>query len=421
MKPELKKLIHSSDIEIMAPVGSYESLAAAINAGAGSVYFGVEGLNMRSASSVNFTLDDLRKIVELASAASVKTYLTVNTVLYDTDMEYMEKVLDAAAESGISAVIVSDQAAMIAARKRGIPVHLSTQLNISNVESLRFYSQWADVVVLARELELHQVKHIWNTIQKENICGPSGNPIRIEMFVHGALCMAVSGKCYLSLHEAWKSANRGECRQICRRSYTVTDDETGAQLKVDNKRIMSPKDLCTIEFLDRMIESGVRVMKIEGRARGAEYVSRTVHAYRNAADSIISGQWSEELAGQLKSTLEDVFNRGFWGGYYLGHPLGEWSDSYGSAARRRKVYAGRVTNFFSNISVAEVLLEGEALSSDDNILIIGQTTGVVEQKVGILRLDGPQEYSHVEKGSLAAFKTNEAVRRGDKVYIFNLR
>jgi len=403
----------------MAPVGSYESLAAAINAGAGSVYFGVEGLNMRSASSVNFSLDDLRRIVETASAASVKTYLTVNTVLYDSDMEYMEKVLDAAAESGISAVIVSDQAAMIAARKRNIPVHLSTQLNISNVESLRFYSQWADVVVLARELELHQVRHIWDTVRKENICGPSGNPIRIEMFVHGALCMAVSGKCYLSLHEAWKSANRGECRQICRRSYTVTDDETGAQLRVDNKRIMSPKDLCTIGFLDKMIEAGVRVMKIEGRARGAEYVSRTVSAYRRAADAVIGGTWSDNLAAELKKGLEDVFNRGFWGGYYLGHPLGEWSESYGSAARRRKVYAGRITNFFSNISVAEVLLEAEGLKCDDDILIIGQTTGVVEQKTGKLRLEGPTEYDSVPKGSLAAFKTEVPVRRGDKVYTFN--
>lgn len=410
----------SSDIEIMAPVGSLESLAAAINAGAGSVYFGVEGLNMRSASSVNFSLADLKQIVETATASSVKTYLTLNTVLYDSDMEYMGKVLDAAAEAKISAVIVSDQAAMIAARERGLEVHLSTQLNISNVEALRFYSKWADVVVLARELELHQVRSIWETVQREKICGPSGKLIKIEMFVHGALCMAVSGKCYLSLHEAWKSANRGECRQICRRSYTVTDDETGAQLRIDNKRIMSPKDLCTIEFLDKMIESGVRVMKIEGRARGAEYVSRTVAAYRKAADAIVEGIWSDELAKSLKTGLEEVFNRGFWGGYYLGHPLGEWSDSYGSAARRRKIYAGRVTNFFSKLSVAEVLLEGEGLKSTDDILVIGQTTGVVEQKAGTLRLEGPQEYDNVPKGSLAAFKAEMPVRRGDKVYIFNL-
>lgn len=331
-------------VELMLPVGSWESLVAAAQAGADSIYFGVQGLNMRSASSVNFSIEDMHRIVEFCASRGMKSYLTLNTVLYDSDLEYMGTVLDAARGAGVTAAIVSDQAAMVAARARGIEVHISTQLNISNIEAVKFYAAWADVVVLARELELPAVRRIYEEIERQNVTGPSGRLVQIEMFAHGALCMAVSGKCYLSLHEASKSANRGECRQICRRRYAVRDIETGNELEVDNQYIMSPKDLCTVDFLDAMIDSGVRVLKIEGRARGGEYVRRVGECYRRAIDAIEGGEWSADLAAELKNELARVFNRGFWGGYYLGHRLGEWTSSYGSSATERKAYVGKVTN-----------------------------------------------------------------------------
>lgn len=402
-------------IEIMAPVGSWESLSAALKAGAGSIYFGVQGLNMRSASSVNFTLDDLAQIVTQCREAGVKSYLTLNTVLYDQDVEYMRQVLDRAKVEQVSAVIIADQAAMNYARKIGLEVHLSTQLNISNIEAVEFYANFADVVVLARELSLPQVKYIYDQIRERDIRGPRGEYVRIEMFVHGALCMAVSGKCYLSLHEAWKSANRGSCRQICRRSYRVTDIETGAELEVDNKYIMSPKDLCTIDFLDKVLEAGVEVLKIEGRARGGEYVKAVVECYSQAIHAFENGSFDEELGVELKERLRRVFNRDFWGGYYLGHELGEWSRAYGSSATRKKVYVGKVTNYFSKLGVAEVLVEASELSTGSEVLILGPTTGAVEIMADELRVElkPTQTVIQGEKFSLAV---PELVRRGDKLY-----
>lgn len=412
----------ADNIEIMAPVGSWESLSAALQGGADSIYFGVQGLNMRSASSVNFSLDDLHAIVARCQAASVRSYLTLNTVLYDDDLPYMYQVLDAAKQAAITAVIVADQSAMIAAHARGLEVHISTQLNISNTEAVAFYSQWADVVVLARELTLPQVAHIFAQIHERNICGPSGKAIQIEMFAHGALCMAVSGKCYLSLHEAWKSANRGECRQICRRTYKVEDLETGAPLAVDNKYIMSPKDLCTIEFLDQMIAAGVRVLKIEGRARGAEYVRNVCECYKSAVKLIEQGQYSTDRATELQDNLRRVFNRGFWGGYYLGHKVGhtfgEWTSSYGSSATRKKVYLGKVTNFFSKIGVAEILLEAADLQVGVTLLFQGPTTGSVEMQCTEIRLPDGRAVDAVTRGSVCSVKTRSTVRRSDKVYLW---
>lgn len=402
-------------IEIMSPVGSWESLAAALNAGAGSVYFGVQGLNMRSASSVNFTLDDLSEIVSRCRAASVKSYLTLNTVLYDQDVEYMRRVLERALEEQVSAVIVADQAAMSYARRIGLEVHLSTQLNISNIESVEFYAAFADVVVLARELTLPQVRRIYEQIRERDIRGPRGEYVRIEMFVHGALCMAVSGKCYLSLHEAWKSANRGSCRQICRRSYRVEDMETGAELVVDNKYIMSPKDLCTVDFLDKIIEAGVEVLKIEGRARGGEYVRTVTECYRLAVEAVEHGRYSEEYAAELKERLRRVFNRDFWGGYYLGHELGEWSRAYGSSATRKKVYVGKVTNYFGKLGVAEILIEASELPVDSEVVILGTTTGAVEMVADEIRVDLlPTEVA--VQGEKCSVAVPEVVRRGDKLY-----
>lgn len=402
-------------IEIMAPVGSWESLAAAISAGANSVYFGVQGLNMRSASSVNFTLDDLAQIVEQCRTNGLKSYLTLNTVLFDEDLEYMRQVLDRALEERVTAVIVSDQAALDYAHQIGLEIHLSTQLNISNLESLRFYSRYADVVVLARELSLPQVKYIYDQIQQQNICGPRGELIRIEMFVHGALCMATSGKCYLSLHEAWKSANRGACRQICRRAYKVQDRETGAELEVDNQYIMSPKDLCTIEFLDEMIQSGVRVLKIEGRARGGEYVNRVVKSYAQALDAIAEQRYNTELTADLKEQLRGVFNRDFWGGYYLGHRLGEWSQAYGSSATEKKVYVGKVTNYFGRLGVAEVLIEAATLEVGEKGLFLGATTGALEMEIAEIRVDlNPVDIA--QQGERCSLVTTQMVRRGDKLY-----
>ena len=374
-------------LEIMAPAGNFECLQAAIQGGADSVYFGVEKLNMRSHSANNFKMTDLAEIVRICSEHGVKTYLTLNIVLYGSDLEDMRRTLDAAKEAGITAVIASDMAAIMYARQIGLEVHISTQLSISNAESLRFYAQFADVIVLARELNLGQVKEIKAIIDRDQICGPSGRLVEIEMFAHGALCMAISGKCYLSLHEYGASANRGSCYQICRRAYDVRDRETGAELTVDNKYIMSPKDLCTIEFMDKIIDAGVTVFKIEGRARSAEYVKRVASCYRRAADAVCNGTYTAELGAGLKKELEEVFNRGFWDGYYQGARLGEWADVYGSSATRKKAYCGKVTNWFGKLGVAEILVESYSLKVGDKILIIGPTSGCVEYTVPEIRVD----------------------------------
>ncbi len=383
----LKGKMEKRNLEIMAPAGNFECLHAAIQGGANSVYFGVEKLNMRSHSANNFKMTDLQEICDICRRHGVRTYLTLNIVLYNEDLEDMRRTLDAAKEAGITAVIASDMAAIIYARQIGVEVHISTQLSISNAESLRFYAQYADVIVLARELNLHQVKEIKTIIDRDNICGPSGRRVEIEMFAHGALCMAISGKCYLSLHEYGASANRGSCYQICRRGYEVTDLETGSQLVVDNKYIMSPKDLCTIEFMDKIIDAGVTVFKIEGRARSAEYVKKVASCYRRAADAVCDGTYTPELAADLKKELAEVFNRGFWDGYYQGARLGEWSEVYGSKATRRKVYCGKITNWFARLGVAEILVESASLKVGDRILIIGPTTGVVELDVPEIRVD----------------------------------
>lgn len=404
-----------SDFEIMAPVGSWESLAAALNAGADSVYFGIEKLNMRSHSSSNFTGDDLREIVARCNEKGVKTYLTVNTVLYDNDLEHMRQIVDVAKDAGVSAIIAADVAAMQYACSQGVEVHLSTQLNIANVEALKFYAQFADVVVLARELNLDQVKHIYDAIQTEQIKGKNGELVRIEMFCHGALCMAVSGKCYLSLHEFNRSANRGSCMQVCRRAYTVLDKEGDVQLDVDNAYIMSPKDLKTIHFMNKMMDAGVRVFKIEGRARGAEYVKNVVTCYKEAIDAYLNGTFTEEKIEKWDESLARVFNRGFWDGYYLGRRLGEWSHRYGSSATEKKVYIGKITNYFKNIGVAECLMETYDLKVGEKILITGDTTGAYEAVVEELRFD-LKPVEQVQKGQLFSIKTTELVRRGDKLY-----
>ncbi len=415
------------ELEIMAPAGNFECLHAAIQGGANSVYFGVGNLNMRSHSANNFTPDDLPKIVEICREYGVKTYMTLNIVLYGEDLAPMRKALDAAKVAGVNAIIASDMAAITYCRQIGLEVHISTQLNVSNVEALRFYSQFADVIVLARELNLHQVKDIHEAIVQEGIKGPSGNLVRIEMFAHGALCMAVSGKCYLSLQTYGASANRGACYQLCRRGYEVTDLETGTKLNIDNKYIMSPKDLCTIEFMDKIIGAGVKVFKIEGRARSAEYVKKTAECYRRAADAVCEGRYTPELAASLKEELSEVFNRGFWDGYYQGAKLGEWSDVYGSHATRKKIYCGKITNWFDRISVAEVLVESEALRKGDDILIIGETTGVIEQTVNEIRVD-LKPTGMAAKGTLCSIPVifpddiripgGKKLRRGDKVYIW---
>lgn len=407
--------MNRKDFEIMAPVGSYESLAAAINAGADAVYFGVEGLNMRAGSAANFNLDDLRNIVATASEAGVKTYLTVNTVIYDSEMPRLNEILDAAAAAGVSAVIASDIAAITATRARGIEVHISTQLNLTNIEAVRFYAAFADVVVLARELSMEQVKAIHEAIIRENITGPAGNPVRIEMFCHGALCMAVSGKCYMSLHEMNRSANRGECGQICRRGYRVTDLETGAELEIDNKYIMSPKDLKTIDFIDRMADAGVTVFKIEGRARGAEYVSTVVEAYDHALRAVADGSFSPELAADLTRSLSRVFNRGFWDGYYLGRRLGEWSSKYGSSATRVKHYAARGVRYFPKIGVAEFLMEAGELCQGDEVVIIGPTTGAITITIGEIRV-GELPVAKAVKGDSFSIKVPSKIRPSDRLY-----
>lgn len=404
------------EFEIMAPAGSWESLQAAIHAGADSVYFGIERLNMRSRSSSNFTTEDLHRIVALCKENNVKTYLTINTIIYDEDLELMREIVDNARMAGVTAIIASDVAVMQYAVSQGVEVHLSTQLNISNVEALRFYAQFADVVVLARELNMNQVAEIYRAIVNEDIRGRNGQLIRIEMFCHGALCMAVSGKCYLSLHEFNASANRGACMQVCRRAYTVKDKESDIELDVDNKHIMSPKDLKTIHFMNKMMDAGVRVFKIEGRARGPEYVKTVVTCYREAIEAHINGTYSEEKIAEWDTRLARVFNRGFWDGYYLGQRLGEWSSVYGSQATTRKVYVGKCTNYFQKIGVAEFILESHALNVGDEILITGETTGAYEAIADEIRVD-LKPVARVEKGESFSIKTTEPIRRNDKLYL----
>lgn len=403
------------EIEIMAPAGSWESLASAIQAGADSVYFGIEKLNMRSKSSSNFTTHDLRKIVSICTENKIKSYLTVNTILYDGDLNLMREIIDVAKEVEVSAIIASDVAALMYANSIGVEVHLSTQLNISNVESLKFYAQFADVVVLARELNMDQVADIYQSIVNENIRGKNGELIRIEMFCHGALCMAVSGKCYLSLHEKNLSANRGACNQICRRGYIVKDKDSEIELEVDNEYIMSPKDLKTIGFVDTMLQSGIRVFKIEGRARGPEYVKTVVSCYKEAIESCLTGTYTPDKINDWDRRLSRVFNRGFWNGYYLGQRLGEWSANYGSEATHKKIYIGKVTNYFSKLGVAEFLLEAQHLSVGDEILITGETTGAYEDVVDEIRVE-LKPVDKVVKGTYFSFKTNKLVRRNDKLY-----
>ena len=404
-----------SDFEIMAPVGSRESLRAAIQAGAGSVYFGVGRLNMRAHSANTFTLDDLRDVASTCAAHGMKSYLTVNTIIYDGDMDDMHAIIDAACEAGVSAVIASDMAVITYCRSVGMEVHLSTQLNISNVEALRFYSRFADVAVLARELSLEQVEAIHRRAVADGICGPSGRPVRIEMFCHGALCMAVSGKCYLSLDNAARSANRGECMQLCRRSYTVTDTETGTQLEIDNKYIMSPKDLKTIRFIDRMMQAGVRVFKIEGRARGPEYVYTVVTCYREAVAAVLDGTFTEEKKDDWDRRLATVFNRGFWDGYYLGRRLGEWNSSYGSAATERKVYVGRGVKYFSRLGVAEFTCEAAEFSVGDKMLVTGPTTGVMYVTADEIH-DDTSSVTTARKGTRVSLKVPGKVRPSDKLF-----
>ncbi len=407
-----------SDIEIMAPVGSYEALAAAIQAGADSVYFGIGHLNMRSASAANFTADDLARIVATAHAAGLKAYLTVNTVVYEEEIATVNEIIDRAKAEGVDAIIATDMAAILYARRVGVEVHISTQSNISNSEAVKFFSQWADTVVLARELTLEQVARIRREIVENDIRGPRGKLVEIEMFAHGALCMSISGKCYLSLYETGCSANRGACRQLCRRKYTLTDRETGAAVDIDGQYVLSPKDLCTIDFLDRMIDAGVRVLKIEGRARGAEYVKRVVECYDEALRAIEAGTYTPESAAALKERLRTVFNRGFWEGYYAGRPVAEHSAHYGSAATRRKVYVGKVTNFFKKLSVAEVLVEAAPLRRGEEIFFMGPTTGVAEQQLDELHGPDGSPVDGVSQGELCAIRTPGLVRRGDQLYKF---
>lgn len=407
-----------SDIEIMAPVGSYESLAAAVRAGADAVYFGVGKLNMRSASAANFSLDDLSRIVRTAHAAGVRAYLTVNTVVYEDEIRTVHEVIDRAKREGADAVIASDMAAILYARRIGLEVHVSTQCNISNSEAVKFFAQWADTVVLARELTLEQVAAIRREIVENEIRGPRGELVEIEMFAHGALCMSISGRCYLSLYETGCSANRGACRQLCRRKYTVTDRETGAALDVDGRYVLSPKDLCTVDFLDRMIAAGVRVLKIEGRARGAEYVKRVVECYDAALRALEAGTYTPGYAAGLKERLATVFNRGFWEGYYAGRPVAELSGAYGSSATRRKVYVGKVTNFYRRHSAAEVLVEAAPVAVGDEIFFMGVTTGVAEQRLEELHGPDGSPADAVVQGQLCAIHTPGPVRRGDRLYKF---
>ena len=407
--------MNRKDFEIMAPVGSYESLYAAINAGADAIYFGVEGLNMRARSSVNFTLDDLRNIASICDENGVKSYLTVNTIIFDNDIATCHAIIDAVKQSGISAIIASDIAAITYARSIGVEVHISTQVNITNIEAVKFYAQFADVVVLAREMNMEQVRAIYDAIREQDIRGPHGELVRIEMFCHGALCMAVSGKCYLSLHEMNYSANRGSCAQICRRGYTVTDRESGAQLDIENQYIMSPKDLKTIHFLNKVIDAGVRVLKIEGRARGPEYVKIAVECYNEAIEACCNGTYNEEMIADWDERLSKIFNRGFWNGYYLGQRLGEWSSKYGSSATRVKQYVAKGIRYFSKIGVAEFQMESGELHVGDEIVITGPTTGALILTVDEIRVD-LKPVEKTVKGERFSIKVAEKVRPSDRMY-----
>ncbi len=406
-----------TDFEIMAPVGSWESLTAAWQGGADAIYFGIEGLNMRSKSSVNFSLDDLRSIAAWCREHGMKSYLTVNTIIYDEDIDYMHKIVDAAREAQISAVIASDMATILYARSIGVEVHISTQVNVSNSEAMRHYAQWADVMVLARELNLDQVSAIHDTIVRDGVCGPHGKPVKIEMFCHGALCMAVSGKCYLSLHETGASANRGACRQICRRNYLVTDRDTGDELAIENKYIMSPKDLKTIHFMNKMIRAGVRVFKIEGRARGPEYVRTVASCYNEAINSIIDGTYTDEKIADWDERLATVFNRGFWNGYYLGQRLGEWTSKYGSSSTRVKVYAAKGIRYFTKLGVAEFLMEAGELRVGDEVYVTGPTTGAVPLTIKEIRVD-LEPVEKAVKGEHFSIKTNVKIRPSDKLFLW---
>lgn len=403
------------EYEIMAPVGSRESLAAAIQAGAGSIYFGIGQLNMRSHSANHFTIEDLKEIAETCNERGIKTYLTVNTVIYGEDINTMREIIDAAKAANITAVIVSDVAVMVYCRQVGMEVHLSTQLNISNIEALKFYAQFADVAVLARELNMDQVAEIYRQIEEQDIRGPRGELVRIEMFCHGAFCMAISGKCYMSLHDSNRSANRGQCTQICRRSYTVTDNETGNQLEIDNKYIMSPKDLKTIRFIDKMMKAGVRVFKIEGRARGPEYVYEVVTCYKEAIQSVLDGNYTEEKKNQWDERLSTVFNRGFWDGYYQGQRLGEWTKNYGNKATEKKVLVGKVMKYFSKLRVAEIAVEASEIEKGQNMLITGPTTGILKFDASEIRYD-LQPVDKAEKGWRVSIPVPDKVRPNDKVY-----
>ncbi len=421
MNGDCKKVItfaamKRKDFEIMAPVGSRESFAAALQAGADSIYFGIEHLNMRAHSASTFTISDLKEIADTCRQHGVKSYLTVNTIIYGEDLPLMREILDAAKEASISAVIASDIAVMTYANKIGVEVHLSTQLNISNIEALRFYAQFADVVVLARELNIRQVHEIYEAIVADNICGPSGQLIRIEMFCHGALCMAVSGKCYLSLQNTGRSANRGECMQICRRSYVVKDKETDIELEVDNKYIMSPKDLKTIRFLDQLMEAGVRVFKIEGRARGPEYVKTVVECYSEALAAILNGHFNEVLKDSFDSRLSTVFNRGFWDGYYQGQRLGEWTENYGSQATERKVYVGRGTKYYSRLGLGEFHIEAAELHVGDKFLVTGPTTGALYGVIEEMHDDTNTAVPIAHQGANVSFKVDAKIRHSDKLF-----
>ena len=403
------------EYEIMAPVGSRESLAAAIQAGAGSIYFGIGQLNMRSHSANHFTIEDLKEIAETCNERGIKTYLTVNTVIYGEDINAMREIIDAAKAANITAVIVSDVAVMVYCHQVGMEVHLSTQLNISNIEALKFYAQFADVAVLARELNMEQVAEIYRQIEEQDIRGPRGELVRIEMFCHGAFCMAISGKCYMSLHDSNRSANRGQCTQICRRSYTVTDNETGNQLEIDNKYIMSPKDLKTIRFIDKMMKAGVRVFKIEGRARGPEYVYEVVTCYKEAIQSVLDGTYTEEKKDKWDERLSTVFNRGFWDGYYQGQRLGEWTKNYGNKATEKKVLVGKVMKYFSKLGVAEIAVEASEIEKDQNMLITGPTTGIMKFDASEIRYD-LKPVEKAEKGWRVSVPVPDKVRPNDKVY-----
>jgi len=404
-----------NEIELMAPVGTYEALSAAIQAGADSVYFGVEQLNMRAKSTNNFTTDDLQNIVKICNENKIKSYLVVNTIIYDHDIRLMKQLVDIAKASGVTAIIASDQAVINYAFSQGVELHISTQVNVSNIETLKFYAHFADVMVLARELSLKQVAKITEAIEKEQITGPSGKLIRIEIFAHGALCMAISGKCYLSLHEQNSSANRGACLQTCRKSYIVTEKETGYELEIDNEYIMSPKDLSTIGFVDKILKAGVKVLKIEGRARPPEYVKTVTECYNEAIHSVLDGTYNKEKINGWEERLATVFNRGFWDGYYLGRKLGEWSKDYGSKATKTKEYLGKGTNYFSKLKVAEFQLQAGNLKVGDEILITGPTTGVIQTKVKEIRVD-LKNTEEAHKGQTISVPIPEKVRRADKLY-----